>query len=115
MSRQIGQNAEEQACQFLQQQGFSLICQNFSPPPPPPGEIDLIGVLDVIVLFVEVKARRSAEFGTALDMVGKTKQIKIRKTAEIFLQRHTRYQNAECRFDVIGITSGEIEWIKGAF
>ncbi|WP_100551378.1 YraN family protein [Caedibacter taeniospiralis] len=112
MSRQIGQNAEEQACQFLQQNGFSLICQNFSTPL---GEIDLIGVLDGIVLFVEVKARRSAEFGTALDMVSKTKQIKIRKTAEIFLQRYTRYQNAECRFDVIGITGGEIQWVKAAF
>ena len=96
----------------MQQQGFILIEQNFLTPL---GEIDLIGMLDEVLVFVEVKARNTASFGSALEMVTKSKQNKNRKAAQIFLQRYTRYQNVECRFDVVGITAGKIEWIKAAF
>ncbi len=112
MSREIGGRAEGTALKYLEQQGFTLIIQNFFTPL---GEIDLIGLMDETLLFIEVKIRKSAGFGGALEMVTYTKQNKIRKTAEVFLQRYQQYQSYECRFDVIGITAGQLEWIKGAF
>lgn len=112
MSRKIGDQAEQQALRFLQQKGFKLIQRNFSIKF---GEIDLIGFLNNTLLFVEVKQRASGVFGNALEMVGSKKQQRIRKTAMVFLQRYQKYRNASCRFDVIAITSGELEWIQSAF
>ncbi|MDA0909951.1 MAG: YraN family protein [Proteobacteria bacterium] len=112
MSRAIGGEAENKALVFLETQGFSLIAKNFLTPL---GEIDLIGQIADVLIFVEVKARKSAQFGSALEMVTKSKQIKVRKTAQVFLQQHRHYQHAECRFDVIGITGDEIQWVQAAF
>lgn len=112
MSRTIGGEAENKALVFLETQGFSLIARNFLTPL---GEIDLIGQIADVLIFVEVKARKSAQFGSALEMVTKAKQIKVRKTAQVFLQQHPHYQYAECRFDVIGITADDIQWVQAAF
>ena len=112
MSRAIGSEAEAKALAFLRTQGFTLIAKNFLTPL---GEIDLIGQTADVLIFVEVKARKSAQFGSALEMVTKSKQIKVRKTAQVFLQQHPCYQNAECRFDVVGITGDEIQWVQAAF
>ena len=112
MSRKIGDQAEQQALCFLQKQGFKLVQRNFSTKL---GEIDLIGFLHDALLFVEVKQRASGCFGSALEMVTIKKQQRIRKTAMVFLQRYQKYQSASCRFDVIAITEGKLEWIQDAF
>ncbi|MGQ4003690.1 YraN family protein [Francisellaceae bacterium CB52] len=67
------------------------------------------------LIFVEVKYRKSANFGTAQEMVSKSKQRKIINTADIFLEQKPQYQNYECRFDVIAINNNDIEWIESAF
>ncbi|WP_440682078.1 YraN family protein [Cysteiniphilum halobium] len=112
MSRFIGGEAEKEALEFLKNNGFTLIVKNFLTPL---GEIDLIGHIADVLIFVEVKARTSSQFGSPLEMVTKSKQIKLRKTAQVFLQQYPHYQDVECRFDVIGITNGEIQWVKAAF
>ena len=70
---------------------------------------------DKTLIFIEVKYRKSANFGTAQEMVSKSKQQKIINTANIFLEQNPQYQNYECRFDVIAINNNDIEWIKSAF
>ena len=112
MSRKIGDQAEQQALCFLQKKGFKLIQRNFSIKL---GEMDLIGLLDNDLLFVEVKQRASGAFGSALEMVTIKKQQRIRKTAMVFLQQYQKYQHANCRFDVIAITDGKFEWVQDAF
>lgn len=112
MSRAIGVEAENRALTFLENQGFHLIAKNFLTPL---GEIDLIGQIADVLIFVEVKARKSAQFGSALEMVTKSKQIKVRKTAQVFLQQYPHYHHAECRFDVIGMTGDDIQWVQAAF
>ena len=85
------------------------------------GEIDLIMLHppDQLV-FVEVRFRQSAEFGSAKASVTRDKQTRIKQTAATFLQKNTRYQCFACRFDVVAITRSreeavEIEWIRHAF
>lgn len=129
---EIGNKAELQACKFLISQNVKIIEQNFKTLPY--GEIDIIAIDtanqdskdsgsvsgmtindDNTLIFIEVKYRKSANFGTAQEMVSKSKQLKIINTANIFLDQNLQYQNCECRFDVIAINNNDIEWIKSAF
>lgn len=94
---------EQQACQFLQQQGLVLIAQNWQQPKI--GELDLVmletGQAWSTLVFVEVRQRLRSSFGDAAISVTKAKQRKIIKTAKYFLQQHPEYAHFECRFDVI--------------
>jgi len=109
----IGNRAELQACKFLISQDVKIIEQNFKALPY--GEIDIIAINGDTLIFVEVKYRKSASFGTAQEMVSRAKQQKIINTANIFLDQNLQYQNYECRFDVVAINNDSLEWIKNAF
>ncbi|NCO18597.1 MAG: YraN family protein, partial [Gammaproteobacteria bacterium] len=45
------------------------------------------------------------------------KQRRLAQAASVFLARHPEFQQAPCRFDVIGIagTDGQLDWIRDAF
>ena len=83
------------------------------------GEIDLIVKNREYIVFVEVKLRKNANFAYAREFVGKSKQNKLRATANLWLAGHkTRLQP---RFDVIEIyaqdesKAPEIIHIENAF
>ena len=59
-TRTIGAEAEQAACQFLEQSGCTLICRNYHSRR---GEIDLIMREGDRLLFVEVRLRRNDAFG----------------------------------------------------
>lgn len=119
MSRNRGQQAEQIACDYLQQQGLQLITQNYHCRR---GEIDLIMCDDDTLVFVEVRARRSNRFGSALESITADKQSRIIATAQQYLQQNRLQQN--CRFDVIAVriqTTADSQnyqvsdWIHDAF
>jgi putative endonuclease len=65
------------------------------------GEIDLIVQNERYLVFVEVKLRRDAQFAEAREFVSKSKQRKLRMTAQMYLVAHeTKLQP---RFDVVEI------------
>lgn len=80
------------------------------------GELDLVMREGPAWVFVEVKARRSQTFGGGLAAVTRSKQLKLRRTAEGYLQRQQASQQP-CRFDVVEVNLGtdEITWIRNAF
>ena len=120
---------EQQACEFLQAKGLRLIAQNWQQPKV--GELDLVmietGSAWSTLLFIEVRQRKRSTYGDAALSVTASKQRKVIKTAQCFLQQHPEYADYDCRFDVIAYnTLGSIllkdsaldtqpEWIKGAF
>lgn len=65
-------------------------------------EIDLVARRDSLVAFVEVKTRRTAEFGSGLEAVDRRKQRIVAKVAAFWSLRYGRPADAY-RFDVIGI------------
>ena len=79
------------------------------------GEIDLVMEDRESLVFVEVRARRSAEFGDAAATVGPTKQRRLARAAGLFLARHPHWAQRPCRFDVLAVDAGEIGWIRDAF
>jgi putative endonuclease len=70
-------------------------------------------------VFIEVKARRSGEFGGAIHAVHRQKQQKLARLASQFLaQRH--WMERSCRFDVVLLQATEtaelrVEHIQNAF
>lgn len=83
------------------------------------GEIDLVMLDNETLVFVEVRYRRNNRHGSALESVDQHKQNKLLTAAEHYIQRH-RYDNMNCRFDVIAAHCSDIgelhfDWIKDAF
>lgn len=108
----IGQEAEEQACVFLQIQGLKLLVRNYHCPL---GEIDLIMLDQQEVIFIEVRKRSHRDYANPLESITPMKQKKIIKTALHYLQKQRWFDKVHCRFDVIGISHNQCEWIKDAF
>jgi putative endonuclease len=106
-----GEQAEQQACDFLITQGLTLIERNFRSPY---GELDLIMKEGETLVIVEVRFRKNAIFGSALESVTHSKQVKISATTEVYL--NSLDEMPRMRFDVVGILgNGELQWVKNAF
>lgn len=112
--RQIGNQYETLAKQFLLRRGLRFIDQNYLTKV---GEIDLIFQQDETIVFVEVKYRKNDRFGSAAEMVTYAKMRKLIKTAQIWLSRQKHPGHTiDYRFDVIAIhdSGRDINWIQNA-
>ncbi len=78
------------------------------------GEIDIIAEKKKQIVFIEVKARSSCEFGRPCEAVTPYKQNKIRRAALVYLQERKNSER-DIRFDVIEVLDGEINHIEGCF
>ncbi|WP_233071988.1 YraN family protein [Motilimonas eburnea] len=111
IKRQIGNQYEDQASQFLTAAGLKLITQNYQCRF---GEIDLIMQDGDTLVFVEVRYRSNKDFGGPLASVTTSKQNRILKTAKHYLSQ--KPFEVYCRFDIIAFESaGEPIWLKNAF
>jgi putative endonuclease len=114
--KEIGNHAEDLACEYLQAQGLHLITRNFSCRM---GEIDLIMREQQTVVFVEVRARTKTDGYDPIESITYPKQQRLLRTGLLFLQKKGWLDAYPCRFDVIGITysNGQpiVRWIKHAF
>ena len=114
MSQATGFAAEETARQYLIIQGLKWVESNYSCRL---GEIDLIMRDKEFLVFVEVRARASANYGGAIESVTYRKQQKILKTASLYLVTRKLYNQTPVRFDVVSIEGRppKLTWISNAF
>lgn len=113
LSRDIGVLYEEIAVKFLKKQGLTLVATNFNCRY---GELDIIMADADILVFVEVKYRRSKDFGGAAAAVTKAKQRKLIRTAQYYMQQN-QLSHMVCRYDIVAIegADADLQWIKNAF
>jgi putative endonuclease len=112
-----GQLTESYAEQYLSKQGLTLIERNFHSRQ---GEIDLIMLDGDTYVFIEVKYRKSKEFGGAIAAVSASKQKKIKHCVTFYLHQSSLNEyNTPCRVDVVAlegeITQPDVTWLKNAF
>ena len=113
-----GKHFEGMAARWLGARGIRVVEYNYQCRA---GEIDLIAVDGNCLVFVEVRSRSNPRFNSAAASVDRRKQLRIIRTAQFFLQRHRKWANMPCRFDVIAIEprqSGDdttVRWIRAAF
>ena len=68
---------------------------------------------DGTLVFAEVRARAGTRHGGAAASVGAAKQRRIVLAAQHYLLRWA--SPPPCRFDVVAIDGGRVEWLRGAF
>jgi len=99
----------------IRRKGWKILRRNFRAPGG--GEVDLVCRDQEMLVFVEVKTRRSEELGRPLDAVDAKKQQLIRRGAMHWL-RLLDMPDVNFRFDVIEVVATnpvEIRVIEGAF
>jgi putative endonuclease len=114
MSLQSGYISEQSARDYLVKEGLTWVTSNYRCRW---GEIDIIMKDATHLIFVEVRARVSAEFGGAIESITLSKQRKIIKTATHYMVKNKLYDQCCARFDVISLqgTAPQLNWIKNAF
>lgn len=112
-STHSGYAYERRARRYLASRGLTYICANYRAKA---GEIDLIMADGECLVFVEVRFRKTSDFGSAAASIGHTKQQKLTRTASQYLQQHPSW--AYSRFDVVAMDGNggdeTIAWIKNA-
>ncbi len=110
-----GRSGEGIARSHLEQQGFEIVETNYRYGHE---EIDIIARDGDVLVFCEVKTRRSDRFGEPEYAVTKRKQQSIRRAATGYLLEHEIDQQV-CRFDVVAIDYRhgvpEIRHLRNAF
>ena len=114
--RTVGDEGEGRAEAYLRGQGFRILGRNVRSPL---GELDLIADDQGVLVFVEVKRRRTGAFGRAIEAVDARKRAKLIQLAAQYLAQH-RIRNRACRFDVVVIqdetgTAQVLQHITNAF
>lgn len=114
-TRAFGRRGEDLAAEFLRRRGYKILERNYRTRY---AEIDLIAKHRGILVFVEVKSRRSSAYGHPKEALTPAKQRRISMAALAYLkQEHALDRPA--RFDVVAVQSKDgqprIEVIANAF
>ena len=107
----MGVKGEVLAEKFLKKEKYKIICKNYKTKL---GEVDIVAKDKDFLCFVEVKYRKSLNFGYPREAVTYQKQKRIKLTASVYLK--SKYlSNVYTRFDVIEILADKITHIQNAF
>jgi putative endonuclease len=95
----LGVQGERYAARWLHRRGYKIVAggkrSRF-------GEIDLVAIKGRLLVFIEVKTRRSGELGHPAEAVGPDKQRRIVRAALAFMKENGLSENP-CRFDVMAL------------
>src|SRR3990170_8179929 len=112
---ELGRAGEDLAVDLYRRCGFAVLERNYRCSL---GEIDLVVRRGGLLVFCEVKARRTDFFGSPAEAVGWSKQTRLRRLAARWMSER-RPGRVEVRFDVVAIVFGEsgtdVTHISGAF
>lgn len=100
-----GRAAEALAADWLVSQGYRLVARNVNTAV---GEIDVVAIDGEVLCFLEVKARTSRRYGSALAAVHRRKQRRLARAAALYLCDHPTPR--ACRFDVLGMQAESDGW-----
>ncbi len=95
---------EEAAARYLEQKGYAILARNYRVRG---GELDIVARDGPVLVFVEVKQRRDADFAPAADAVDAFKRKRLLRAAQGYLDEHR--ETAPARVDVIEVYTGPPE------
>ena len=114
--KSLGEKGEGIAVSYLEKiKGYKILQRNYQCIF---GEMDIIAKDHDVLSFIEVKTRRSVDFGIPQESVNKRKQHQLSKVALEFINRH-KVHHMKARFDVVAVyllcQEERVELIKDAF
>lgn len=95
----VGQSAEEVAANYLKKKGYEVLERNFRIRG---GEIDIVAKDRNDLVFVEVKARWSHNYGLPVESITSWKLKALYKTALFYIQK-VKWGDKPYRFDVVSV------------
>ena len=112
-NRAIGDYGEQIAVDFLVENDVEIVDRNIRTDY---GEIDILGRKDGILIFFEVKTRRSVRYGNPEESVNKKKQEHMKNSAIAYIQAKMDI-NLDWRIDLLAINiykdkKKSIRWFK---
>ena len=107
---QTGNLGEAMAKQYLLDNGFSIMHQNWRYER---YEVDIIAEKNKVLHFIEVKTRRTRKFGYPEDNVDKKKIQHLINAAEAYLIQSPQWQRIQ--FDILAITMQHNEPVEYFF
>lgn len=114
--RDTGALGEKLAKDFLKKQGYRILETNYCCPE---GEIDIVARHKDSLVFVEVRTKKSLEFGSPEESISRTKQERLKAVAARYQQTHNKLPPL-WRIDVVAVelnqdgTPSRIELIENA-
>ncbi len=105
MSRVKGNLAEDKACEFLLNNGFSIVERNFYSRF---GEIDIIATKDEVLHFIEVKS--GLDYESAIQNITPQKLSRLIKTGNVYLKKNKL--DVDFVYDAIVVTPKAIEFVE---
>ena len=100
LARQLlGLVGEDLAARELASRGYAILERRYRTEY---GEIDIVAQDGDTLVFVEVRAKATAEFGTAAESITDVKKRKVTRMAVDYLSRRN-IANRPCRFDVVAV------------
>ena len=97
----LGRRGEDVAQRFLQRAGFVIVDRNYRMASGA-GEVDLVGWEADTLVFVEVKSRKTDEYGAPDRAIGIEKQSSLIRAAREYA-RHAEVPWQKVRFDVVNV------------
>lgn len=100
-TKKFGDEGEELAVELLVNKGYEIIKRNYRFGK---GELDIIAKdpNEEGLVFIEVKSRKSLEYGYPEESITKSKIKQLKRIAELYLFENN-IKEILCRFDVIAI------------
>jgi putative endonuclease len=96
---EIGKRGEDAAAAYLERVGLTVVARNWRCPA---GEIDIVATEGCTLVLIEVKTRRSERAGTPEEAVSPTKQRRLVRLAQAYIQ-NSGSAVEQVRFDVVAI------------
>ena len=109
---ETGTKYEEQAAAYVVTRGLVLLEKNYRCRQ---GEVDLIGVHEDCLVFIEVKYRKNARSGMPEEAVDKRKQAKICLVSDYYRLTHPFNSKRQVRYDVVAICGEDTRWYQNAY
>ncbi len=106
MGKKTGEYGEILSRKYLTDKDYNILANNYRTKI---GEIDIIAQNKNLIVFIEVKTRRSTTFGLPREAVNYRKQRTLYKLAEQYIQ-YNKIKDTDFRFDVI-----EVRWEKDSY
>ena len=97
--QQLGRKGEELAAAYLQKKGYCILERNFRCRR---GEIDIVASRGKTLVFVEVKTRRTLQFGLPAEAVTETKRQHLLQGAAYYCKR-IGCSGVQKRMDVVEV------------
>lgn len=99
-----GKQAEKVAAEYLEKHGYKILAQNWRTRM---CEIDIVASKDKCVYFVEVKYRKSLDWGSGLDYITSAKQKQMNFAAEMWLSQNN--WSGECSLAAVEVAGEDYE------